>query len=194
MEHVADPKQGEKKPMTENLAMPERIYRKFTQMIQNQAIASIKVQDICRQCNISRTTFYYYFCDIYAIGTWKIEQIMGDSIFQIGEMYSWYKGHYLFFVGLEKERAFFQSAFFDRTYNSALEHGYRIASNKYQEILPDPMQRQFTPDERFQLDYLVRALSMMTAKWGSEGMTVPPKRMAELFEDHIPGFLKQLCP
>ena len=50
--------------------------------------------------------------------------------------------------------------------------------------------RDLTPQERFELDYIVRALSAMTTKWAEEGMRQPPEDMAALFSRFVPPFAR----
>ena len=42
--------------------------------------------------------------------------------------------------------------------------------------------------ELFELDYAISALAAMITKWAEDGMTVPPERMAALFDRCIPPF------
>lgn len=41
----------------------------FIQLLEEKQIDKITVKDICENCEINRNTFYYYYCDIYAVLT-----------------------------------------------------------------------------------------------------------------------------
>lgn len=53
----------------------QMIAEKFQQMAQYRAIKDIQVKELCQECGIERTTFYYHFYDKYELISWIFEQI-----------------------------------------------------------------------------------------------------------------------
>ncbi|HOO27207.1 MAG TPA: TetR family transcriptional regulator [Lachnospiraceae bacterium] len=47
------------------------------ELLNARALNKISVSEICKNCGISRKTFYYHFTDIYDIVSWLFEQEIG---------------------------------------------------------------------------------------------------------------------
>ena len=62
----------------------EKIEKVFIEMLQNKALDSIKVSEICKKAQINRTTFYSNYDDIYALA----DSIRTGLEAQIGEVYA----------------------------------------------------------------------------------------------------------
>lgn len=64
-------------------------------LIHEKPYDDIKVTELCRKANISRTTFYYYFEDKNAVLQWHSSFIYDMGIYEIGRSLTWYEGHYV---------------------------------------------------------------------------------------------------
>ena len=51
------------------------IRKGFIELLEQRSLDKISVVDIAEHCGINRNTFYYYYCDIYAL----IREILEDG-------------------------------------------------------------------------------------------------------------------
>ena len=47
-----------------------RVVDALETLLKTHALENVRIGDLCRMSNISRTTFYVYFEDIYAVAQW----------------------------------------------------------------------------------------------------------------------------
>lgn len=176
--------------MTRQTATKERIVNATEKLLKNQEIGEIAVTDVCRLSGVSRTTFYTYFQDIFAVVQWVWDGICDRSIYKIGDGLSWYDGHLALFTLLLERKPFFTRAFADNDRNSVMEYGYRISLDRHIANSVKKLGKPLSADEMLLLDYSVKCFSAMTTKWVREGMLVEPRRMAEMLDRVVPEFLR----
>lgn len=87
-------------------------------------------------------------------------------------------------------RDFFRRAFRKKDYHSLFSYGYRGTLIVHIHNIERRLNRALSEQELFELDYAISALAAMTTKWAEDGMTVPPERMATLFDRCIPPFCR----
>lgn len=171
-----------------------RVVDALDELLATHSIDSIRVSDVCRLSSISRTTFYVYFEDIYAVVQWVWDDLCSRSLYLINDTLSWREGHMLMLNSLLTRRAFFKRAFRSKDYQSLFSYGYRKSLITHIGNIERRIARQMTEAEIFELDYTIRSLSAMTTKWAEEGMDIPPEQIAVLFERFIPAFCTALMP
>ncbi len=69
------------------------ITRALMALLQDRRFDQVKVADLCRVCNISRSTFYRYFSGVSDIPLWYRNYGAELGIHQIGRRYSCREGH-----------------------------------------------------------------------------------------------------
>ena len=60
-------------------------------LLAKRPIAQISVVDLCEEAGISRSTFYTYFDDIYAVGEWLWEQEFRSIFEGLGMDYGYFE-------------------------------------------------------------------------------------------------------
>ncbi len=48
-------------------------------MVQTKSMKDIQVKEMCKECEIERTTFYYHFCDKYDVIAWIFEKMFKEE-------------------------------------------------------------------------------------------------------------------
>ena len=49
-------------------------------MVQTKSMKDIQVKEMCKECEIERTTFYYHFCDKYDVIAWIFEKMFKEEL------------------------------------------------------------------------------------------------------------------
>ncbi len=96
------------------------------------------------------------------------------------------------FQNLLQHKTFFTTIYWESDNNSILEYGYRGAYVAMKDNVTRRKKHEWTEDELIDLDYTVKALASLTTKWGRDGMVVPVEKAVQIFNDHVPQFLKEL--
>jgi hypothetical protein len=171
----------------------QKICDALAKLVQTNKLSDIKVIDLCRLSGVPRSTFYSYFCDIYSVPQWMWDEMMGNSLYRIGRALTWEEGHRRMLENLLSNKTLFTKIYWENDHNSILEYGYRGGYSAVKNNISQRKNHNWTEAELVELDYTVKALASLTTKWGRDGMVVPVETTVQIFSDHIPQFLKDLC-
>ena len=58
----------------------KRIMEGFLELLEQRPLDKISVVDVAEHCGINRNTFYYYYCDIYALIRELMETVAAQMI------------------------------------------------------------------------------------------------------------------
>lgn len=83
--------------MPKELDQRQKICAALEKLARTKTISDIKVVDVCRLSGVPRTTFYYFFPDIYAVPQWIFDDIMSRSGALIRKSLSWDEAHRIMF-------------------------------------------------------------------------------------------------
>ncbi len=158
-------------------------------LMEKRPIEQISIAELCGEAGISRSTFYAYFEDIYAVGEWLWDREFREIFEGLGRQYGYHEC-------------------FRRLFARLCEIGPRLArvrpmrpggddmtyahANTLTEVLgatQDALGRPLTDEERRRIEYTSCAEEAMTLKWFAEGMSVPAEVMADYFTDAAPEFV-----
>lgn len=178
--------------MPKKISSLEKIVDAMEILLKRKPINEIRITELCEVAGVSRRTFYNNNCDIFDVAPNLWDRSMSSSLYLVGKIYGWHEAHQKMFESLLSKKDFFQKAFLERDFNSVLEHGYRKARDIDVETAESKLSRLLTNGEYLELDYLIRALSSMTAKWVVDGMMTRPERMTDIFQKSIPEWLINL--
>jgi hypothetical protein len=170
-----------------------KIYRGLEVLVQTRPLSEVKVIDLCRISGVPRSTFYAHFSDIYSVPQFMWDEMMGETLYKIGDTKTWDEGHRLMFQNLLKHKSLFTRIYWESGYNSILEYSYRGGYSAVKKNVEIRKNYIWSDDELVELDYTIKALASLTTKWGRDGMVVPVEKIVHIFSDHVPPFLKRLC-
>lgn len=156
-------------------------------LMESTPIDKIKVTRLCKAAAISRTTFYEYFDNIYDVATWAWDQILDETLHQIGLTYTFVAAHERFFETILERRGFYGRAFRTHDYNSIMNYGYRTMLEWYLEQIPKRINRSLTEEERMIARIFTAGVAYHTSAWVQEGMQQTPRFMARAFAASAPG-------
>ena len=167
-----------------------RIIAAIEQLLRSRDPDKIRVNDICRLSGVSRTTFYVYFEDVYAAIQWCWDDLCSRTIYRINDDLTWEEGHQAMLHGIKEHAEFYQKCFVFKDYQSLFAYGYRKSLCYHIENLQSRLGRELTEQERFELDYSVRALSAITTKWAESGMEPSIGSLTMLLARFVPPFAR----
>jgi hypothetical protein len=179
--------------MTKRQEICLKIFKALELLIQTKTLSEIKVIDLCQVSGVSRSTFYTYFYDIYSVPQWIWDDSMQPTLYKIGNTLTWDEGHKLMFENLLSRKALFIKIYWENNYHSILEYGYRGGYDAVKKNVENRKKHVWSDTELVELDYTIKALASLTTKWGRDGMVVPVNFIVQIFNDHVPQFLKELC-
>ena len=141
--------------------------------------SKIRVSDLLKDCNIVRSTFYYYFTDIYELLKWMLNTELIELLEKCNELYTWDQGVVMLmeYVRDNSEpclcafpsggRAALEEMFYQNCY-VLME---RFVNSNFSEINTNP------EDKSFIIDFYVRAYVSALAAWLVGGMKKTPEEM-----------------
>ena len=148
----------------------------------------LRVVELCRRADVSRSTFYEYFQDIPDVGTWMWDYLMSDTLYQAGRRYGCFESHLRKFKALLAYRHFFMCAFKSTSYESITQHGGREMQRTYTEVLQTKMGHELSRAQSLELEFFVTGAKHMTRHWIEHGMVDSPELMAHVFVGAMPRF------
>lgn len=80
-------------------------------IVKQKSLEKITVQDIVKEANVTRQTFYRHFQDKYDLLNWYFEKLVQTSFQQMGVSDSFLDGLTKKFTFIKKEYSFFHAAF-----------------------------------------------------------------------------------
>ena len=156
-------------------------------LLAKRPIAQISVVDLCEEAGISRSTFYTYFDDIYAVGEWLWEQEFRSIFEGLGMDYGCYRRLYTRLKELGPRYAFVRPvrpASGGKTYAGSNTFGALVR------CLERSLDRALTQEESMRVEYASCAEEAVTLKWFAMDMATPPEVLAGYIAEMAPAFMK----
>lgn len=158
----------------------------LNELLKEKSIGEVSVVEICRKSNISRTTFYKYFKDIYDIHEWLWKYYLADYMTNIYVKYGWYDGLVNFLSVMAEHKELFQNT--EKGTTPFLEQGYA----KMIKIVNDKLYQKgiyLTNEDKIILKYCIYMQASATSKWIKEKMKDTPQAVATAMVYALPSFI-----
>lgn len=161
--------------------------------MQTTPFNEIKVSSLLNDCDITRSTFYYHFEDIYKLMEWMFESEAIELLKKSEDCYTWDQGILLLLRYVQKNSRICMCA-----YNSL---GWQILERMFYKDCKQVLRRfvdilleEISAEEKyieFILDFYVRAYVSCLAGWLANGMKQTPEEMIEFIEITSYGNIKR---
>jgi len=147
----------------------------------------IKISDLIKDCNITRSTFYYYFDDIYDLLEWLLDKEAVELVESYSENNEWEQG-ILMLLQYITDNADMCHCIYNSVGNIYLQkmmfHQAKTLIGEYidknfPDLEIDPTRRDFVEG------FYSRAYLAQLAAWVDEDMAIPPKEMVKLVRDTV---------
>lgn len=158
----------------------------YERLLANQPITKIKIEDICQEAHVSRTTFYRYFKSKTEIILWFADHALLYGVCQIGRGLSWYEGFFNTY-SLQYQHSIL--------YSRELEHkDNKLALNKFSKhtfrkaLLSTLVSKGVPITEKlsYQVDFVAAGTGTIDRRWVNEGMVIPPEALAKYMAESVP--------
>ena len=150
-----------------------KIEKTFLQLIQTRDIEQISVADICKKCNLNRSTFYASYIDIYDLVE-KVKNAMADEFaeFQLSHNSKQDPNGYLnLFKHIKENQIFFKTYFKLESISISpiLQYNVELAEKYYDNKYID-----------YHIEFFRAGLNAIIKKWLNSGCKESPEQMVEI--------------
>ena len=168
-----------------------QIAKCLNELMKKKPIKSISVVELCKAADISRTTFYTYFHDIFAVSEWLWEYSASDILSNIGKEYGWSEGHRRLYEFMLQNKECILYTENDRLANSFISSADERSFTIHISAIEEKLGRSLTKKELQLLQYISYIHASITHKWIHDGMVVEPAEMQEMIADILPPLITE---
>ena len=151
--------------------------------------SKIRVSDLLKDCNIVRSTFYYYFSDIYELLEWMLNTELIGLLEKCDELYTWDQGITMLMEYVRDNSKMCLCAFHSIGRGSLEKMFYkncyvlmeRFVNTRFSNV------EVASEDKAFIMDFYVRAYVSALAAWLVGGMKKNPQAMVDMIERTVSG-------
>lgn len=169
----------------------QMIAEKFQQMARHRAIKDIQVKELCRECGIERTTFYYHFYDKYELISWIFEQMFFEES-QQADIINSEEMILRMAYRLQQKKDFFANALQDDSQNNLRQYMLDFYIQSEESILKQYLNVNQLDED---LTYTIRAYSYgcmgLTIEWLLNKINLTPETFAHHQYRLMPQILKE---
>ena len=151
--------------------------------------SKIRVSDLLKDCNIVRSTFYYYFSDIYELLEWMLNTELIVLFEKCDEIYTWDQGVTMLMEYVRDNSKMCLCAFHSigreflerMIYKNCYVLMERFVNTRFSNV------EVASEDKAFIMDFYVRAYVSALAAWLVGGMKKNPQAMVDMIERTVSG-------
>ena len=151
--------------------------------------SKIRVSDLLKDCNIVRSTFYYYFSDIYELLEWMLNTELIGLLEKCDELYTWDQGITMLMEYVRDNSKMCLCAFHSIGRGSLEKMFYkncyvlmeRFVNTRFSNV------EVAAEDKAFIMDFYVRAYVSALAAWLVGEMKKNPQEMVDIIERTVSG-------
>ena len=161
----------------------DRIEKTFVEMLQTKELNEISVSDICKRCELNRSTFYSNYADIYELAD-KVREHLEE---EVGSLYEEEKAQgfnsndYLKLFRHIKENSLFYRTYFKLGYDGS----HRITSYDTRQA------SQYFDNKHisYHIEFFRCGFNAIVKMWLAGGCTEAPEEMDEILRSEYQGRL-----
>lgn len=151
--------------------------------------SKIRVSDLLKDCNIVRSTFYYYFSDIYELLEWMLNTELIGLLEKCDELYTWDQGITMLMEYVRDNSKMCLCAFHSICRGSLEKMFYKNCYVLMERFVNTGFSNVevASEDKAFIMDFYVRAYVSALAAWLVGGMKKNPQAMVDMIERTVSG-------
>lgn len=151
--------------------------------------SKIRVSDLLKDCNIVRSTFYYYFSDIYELLEWMLNTELIGLLEKCDELYTWDQGITMLMEYVRDNSKMCLCAFHSIGRGSLEKMFYKNCYVLMERFVNTGFSNVevASEDKAFIMDFYVRAYVSALAAWLVGGMKKNPQEMVDIIERTVSG-------
>ena len=159
----------------------ERIKKVFIELLQTKELHEITVSDICKRCELNRSTFYANYADIYELADKVREELEKEVnlLYEAERTQSFNSNDYLRLFRHIKENQLFYRTYFKLGYDNQFKLRYY-----------DSLQAKKDFDNQYieyHIEFFRSGFNAIVKKWLAGGCKETPEEMDEIIRSEYQG-------
>lgn len=158
-------------------------------MLKNTPMNKVRVVDLCRICEATPPTFYYYFKDKYDLAAWIYLRDISAAFGDREPDYSPERLAYSLEL-MNKKRSFYRNVFAENSQNSITRYGMKYMTQMVKDVLLSVTGAEPTEAQMLEARHHTYGIFGLQQEWLSGETDISTAELAEFLYDHTPDFLK----
>lgn len=155
------------------------IINSFKELLNKQSIDKITVKEICKQSNVNRQTFYYYFSDIMDVFKFIVFEELSSEIAQNRTFETW-EGGFLATMNYLRQNSrmilhVYHSSYWPEANNFFINFSNKLLYDVVMECSQKMETKLFQKDQEFIVNFYRHVFNGLITDWVSDGMEVEPQ-------------------
>lgn len=167
----------------------------FKDLLKEKAFNKITVNDIAKECDINRQTFYYHFQDIRDLVEWTCLDEVDSILKKKDECERWEDKFLLIFEIMKDEKVFVKNIYHSVSSEILRNNLYRLVYPIiYDEIVEKSKGKNLREeDKKFITDFYKYAFVSIVLNWIDNGMNENPEEIVSKVSDLVTGTINHAC-
>ena len=181
--------------MMSSLTTKRAIAYAFKDLLKEKAFNKITVNDIAKECDINRQTFYYHFQDIRDLVEWTCLDEVDNILKKKDECERWEEKFLLIFEIMKDEKVFVKNIYHSVSSEILRNNLYRLVYPIiYDEIVEKSKGRNLREeDKKFITDFYKYAFVSIVLNWIDNGMNENPEEIVSKVSNLVTGTINHAC-
>lgn len=154
----------DKLSLVENVDVRHKVVKAMDRLLGETPIDKLTVNAICKEAGMSRSAFYRYFDDKYAVAQWHMRYVHSQGVDEIGRTLTWYEGYYRSEIGFAWYKNFYLQASKTSDFNSIDKTAPRYRVETLTETITKYHRKKMTPKLEFEVEALA-AMEVAMLPW-----------------------------
>jgi AcrR family transcriptional regulator len=164
----------------------------MTELMAETPFDKLTIGSICKAASMSRTTFYRYFDDKFAVAQWYVRYAFSQGTDEIGRTLPWYEGYYITETLMTDQIDFFKGVSISSDYNAIDNYSPRKRRETLQETIVEIKHLKLTEQLRFQIDVVVEAETHLFPRWHEGAYDCSLEEICRWMADSVPYELRNM--
>ena len=167
----------------------------FKDLLKEKAFNKITVNDIAKECDINRQTFYYHFQDIRDLVEWTCLDEVDNILKKKDACERWEDKFLLIFEIMKDEKVFVKNIYHSVSSEILRNNLYRLVYPIiYDEIVEKSKGRNLREeDKKFITDFYKYAFVSIVLNWIDNGMNENPEEIVSKVSNLVTGTINHAC-
>lgn len=159
----------------------ERIEKVFIELLQTKGLHEITVSDICKRCELNRSTFYANYADIYELADKVREELEKEVnlLYEAERTQSFNSNDYLRLFRHIKENQLFYRTYFKLGYDNQFKLRYYDTHQAKKDF-----DNQYI---EYHIEFFRSGFNAIVKKWLAGGCNETPEEMDEIIRSEYQG-------
>lgn len=178
-----------------SLTTKKAIANSFKELLMQKPIDKITVNDIAKNCDINRQTFYYHFIDIFDLIEWIWTEKVDKALENKNKYDTWQNKFLAVFDFILNEKKFIENIYDSVSIEIIRKSLYKfVYPIIYDEILEQTKNKDIKEEDRkFVTNFYLYAFVSLVLEWINKGMKEDPKKIVNKISQLLKGTVANLC-